>query len=374
MPSIAVMLKPASGLCNMRCRYCFYDDEVAARDVACYGIMSEDVLRAVLARVLDYATDECTIAFQGGEPTLAGLPFFRRLIELERELNVHGASISHALQTNGYALDDAWASFFAEHDFLVGVSIDGDRDIHDANRVDVEGKGTFDRVMASIDLLKRHGVRFNALSVVTEQSARRTQSICRFFDRRGIDYRQFIPCLDPLGEEPGGHAWSLSPEAFELHLKASFNGWHRDAMQGDLRYHRFFVNLLNILDGRPAEACDMCGVCGRQLVVEADGSVYPCDFYMLDEYRLGNLATDSLEQIERARNELGFIQMSAAIKKECAGCRWEGLCRGGCRRYWEPIEGGDAKAPKNRYCEAYRGFFDYAYPKLVDLLALLRGR
>lgn len=373
MPSITVMLKPASGLCTMRCTYCFYADEVAARRVPCCGVMSEDVLRGVLARVLDYATDRCTIAFQGGEPTLAGLPFYRRLIELERELNVHGAAISHALQTNGCDLDDEWAAFFAEHDFLVGVSLDGDRDIHDANRVDVEGRGTFDRVMASIGLLKKHGVRFNILSVVTEQSARRTQSTGRFFERRGLDFQQYIPCLDPLDEEPGGHAWSLTSDGFEQHLKTSFDQWYRAAQRGELRYHRFFVNLLNLMDGQRPEACDLCGACSRQLVVEADGSVYPCDFYMRDEYRLGNLATDTLDEIERARDELGFVQASAALKASCAGCTWERLCRGGCRRYWEPL-GGEAQAPRNRFCDAYKSFFAYAYPKLSCLLGQLRGK
>lgn len=371
MPSITVMLKPASGLCNMRCSYCFYLDEVAARDVGCRGVMSEETLRAVLSKVLAYATDECTVAFQGGEPTLAGLAFFERCLELERELNVNGARISHSLQTNGLGLGEEWARFFAEHDFLVGVSLDGDREVHDANRVDAAGAGTFDRVMAFIGMLRKHGVRFNVLSVVTDQAARATQRTCSFFARRGIDFQQSIPCLDPLGEEPGENPWSLTPEGLEQHLRQSFNFWYREAMGGTVRYHRYFFNLLGILDGKPPEACDLCGVCSRQLVVEADGSVYPCDFYMLDEYCLGNLRTDELADIERARDEIGFVQESVELKKACRGCPCEALCRGGCRRTWVPDSDGRMR---NYYCKAYRNFLTYAYPKLNDVRMVLRGR
>lgn len=365
MPSISVMMKPASSLCNMRCSYCFYADEAAARDVPCYGIMSEEILAAVLRRVLGYATEECTIAFQGGEPTLAGLSFFERCIALESELNVHGARISHSLQTNGLGIDEEWASFFAEHDFLVGVSLDGDRAMHDANRIDAEGKGTFDRVMRGIGLLERHRVRFNVLTVVTEQCARRTTRAIRFFDRRGLTCRQFIACLDPMGERPGGRPWSLTPQGYERHLRASFDEWYARALDGELTYNRMFVNLLNMLDGHEPEACDMRGSCSRQLVVEADGGVYPCDFYMTDEYRLGNMATDTLEQIERRREELGFVRRSREIRRACAGCEWERICRGGCRRNWETAEGG---ASRNFFCDAYKGFFSYALPKLAVLL------
>ena len=158
MPAITVMLKPASGLCNMRCRYCFYADEQKNRSVPNYGIMSEEVLRAVLTRVLDYADGECTIAFQGGEPTCAGLPFFQRVVELEQELNHKHVVIHNAIQTNGYVIDDTWAQFFSDNHFLVGISLDGPKELHDLNRLDGKGNGTYNRVLRAISILKKHCV------------------------------------------------------------------------------------------------------------------------------------------------------------------------------------------------------------------------
>lgn len=372
MSSISVMLKPASGICNMRCKYCFYADEQQNREIPSYGIMSEEVLRAVLARVLDYADRECTIAFQGGEPTCAGLPFFRKVVELERELNKKGVTIHNAIQTNGYLIDDDWASFFAEHRFLVGVSLDGPKDIHDLNRLDGAGKGTYNRVMKAIACLKKHGAEFNILTVVTSTTCRSIRKIYHFFRRSGFDYQQYIPCLDPLGEERGGHPYSLTSQAYAQYLKDLFDCWYEDASRGTLLYNRYFTNLLLILTGRRPEACGMTGLCGRQYVVEADGGVYPCDFYMLDEWRLGNFLTDTVEDIDRKREELGFIQMSAQANEACQACQWWPLCRGGCRRDREPMV--DGVLQQNYFCQAYQDFFSYAYPRLARLAqAVERG-
>ncbi len=147
------MLKPSSGLCNMRCSYCFYTDEMRKRKTASYGMMTADVLECVIRKALAATTVQCTIAFQGGEPTLAGIPFFRAAVRFATQHNPNGCEISYALQTNGLLLDDEWCAFLAENHFLVGVSLDGTQDLHDANRPDANGEGTFERVMASIHLL-----------------------------------------------------------------------------------------------------------------------------------------------------------------------------------------------------------------------------
>lgn len=365
MPAITVMLKPASGLCNMRCRYCFYADEQKNRSVPSYGLMSEEVLRAVLTRVLEYADGECTIAFQGGEPTCAGLPFFRRVVELEQKLNHKEVAIHNAIQTNGYVIDDEWAQFLADNHFLVGVSLDGPREIHDLNRLDAKGNGTYNRVMRAIATLKKHGAEFNILTVVTSATCRSIRKTYSFFQRNGLDYQQYIPCLDPLGEERGGHDYSLTCEAFGQYLKDLFDCWYEDARKGRLTYNRYFTNLLLILTRQQPEACGMLGQCGRQYVVEADGSVYPCDFYMLDEWKLGNFLTDTVEDVDRRRDALGFIQMSIDVNQTCQKCKWFPLCRGGCRRDREPMV--DGKLQKNYFCEAYSQFFEYAYPRLAQV-------
>ncbi len=369
MQIMAVMLKPASGLCNMRCRYCFYADEAAKRETADYGMMSVETLRAVLTRALAETTRAITIAFQGGEPTLAGLPFFEQAVRICKEANVNRCDVSFALQTNGLAIDDAWCTFLAENHFLVGVSLDGPKELHDANRVDAAGRGTYSRVMHALQLLRSRGVDTNILSVVTAQAARSVRKSYGFFARSGLNYQQYIPCLDPLGEPRGQHPWSLTPERFEQYLKTAFDCWAQDAMRGQKRYHRYFDNLLLLLDRRPPEACGMLGVCGMQYVVEADGSVYPCDFYMLDAYRLGNLNTDSFAQLDAKRKELGFIEQSAVVDDACKTCRWAFLCRGGCRRDRDDFAGGIGR---NYYCGAYAHFFEYAWPRLQTVYRMLK--
>ncbi len=369
-PSIHIMLKPASGLCNLRCKYCFYADETQKREVASYGRMSLDTLRNVLKKTLEESEKQVTIAFQGGEPTLAGLAFFQQAVELVHQLNHHHCTVSYALQTNGILLDDEWCRFFAQNQFLIGVSLDGSKEFHDRNRVDAEGKGTYSRVMRAIQLLKKHQVDFNILTVLTGEICRNYRKIYGFYDRNGLEFQQYILCLDPIGEKRGGHVWSLTPQRFEEYLKTAFDCWYQDAMRGQKKYHRYFDNLLFLLNGQQPEACGMGGVCGMQYVVEADGSVYPCDFYMLDNWRLGNLNTDDFEQLDRERSRLGFIAQSAVPDPQCRVCRWRFLCRGGCRRDRDYFEEG---LLRNYYCSAYQNFFPYALPRLEQVYARMRG-
>nr|WP_302819989.1 anaerobic sulfatase maturase [Ruthenibacterium lactatiformans] len=372
MREIHVMLKPASGLCNMQCRYCFYADETSKRNTANFGIMSFDTLHSVLEKVLREVTHSCTIAFQGGEPTLAGLSFFRQAVSICKGKNVNRCKISFALQTNGLLIDDEWCEFLAENHFLVGISLDGPKELHDANRIDTVGKGTYSRVMHALQLLKSHGIDTNILTVVTADTAKNYRKAYNFFTRSGFDYQQYIPCLDPLDEPRGKQPWSLTPEQFEKYLKTAFDCWYQDAMRGQKRYHRYFDNLLLMLNGQLPEACGMLGICGMQYVVEADGSVYPCDFYMLDQYRLGNFNTDTLAQIDTKRKEIGFVEQSCEKDKKCKTCRWYQLCRGGCRRDRDYYQDGIGR---NYYCTAYAHFFEYAWPKFGVLYEkMMRGR
>ena len=368
MPPLSVMLKPASGLCNLRCKYCFYADEAANRETASYGFMSEDTLEEILKRTLAFAEGSCAIVFQGGEPTLAGLDFFRKAVALEEKWNVNNVKISNSIQTNGVLLNREWAEFFREHDFLVGISLDGNRRVHDANRLDAAGEGTFAQVTGAINLLKEYKVEFNVLAVVTRQSVSQIRNIYQFFARSGVEFQQYIPCLDPLNRMPGEESYSLNEELYEKFLKDLFDCWYPEARQGKLRYVRYFIGLMNLIAGNPPGVCEMNGVCSRQYVVEADGSVYPCDFYMLDEWRLGNLTTDTFEQLEQKRTELAFIEASRVYPEQCRKCKWAPLCRGGCRR--DRLVGENGQLEQNRYCKAFRGFFEYAYPKLAELVRM----
>lgn len=360
MPPLQMMLKPVSGDCNMRCAYCFYRDIAENRGVRSFGRMSEDTLAAVIEKALGHATGDCSFAFQGGEPTLAGLEFFRKVVELQKKYNTKKLPIHNAIQTNGLAMNEEWAAFFAEHHFLVGLSVDGAKELHDSQRLDAQRKGTHSRVMQAARLLEKAGAEFNVLCVVTRQTARNCVKTYRFFKNSGMRYLQFIPCLDGISEERGCHPYSLKPEDYARFLKTLFDLWFEDLRKNDYVYVRYFENLAGILNGEMPESCTLRGTCTVQYVVEADGGVYPCDFYMMDGYRLGNLITDGFGALEKRRAGLRFIEQSQEFSENCKGCEWFALCRGGCRR---DRVGTDAGAG-NYYCGSYREFFAYAYPRL----------
>lgn len=374
MPALSLLIKPASGNCNMRCRYCFYADELDNREIRSYGKMSVDTMHTIVEKAMEYGDYECTIAFQGGEPTLAGLDFYRDLVayvtahENPKKLKIH-----YALQTNGYLINEEWAAFLGENHFLVGVSLDGLKEIHDRYRLDAAGKGTYQRVISAIRLLEKHQVEYNILTVVTAATARNGQKIYNYFKKNHFGYQQYIECLDPIGEEPGQHEYSLTPEKYGEFLKSMFDAWYLDMRSGTYVYNRYFENLMMIMAGQQPESCNMRGVCGKQWVFEADGSVYPCDFYALDQWRLGNIQENSFEEMDEKRDGLGFIQWSMRQQEDCQKCRWFGLCRNGCRRNREPVTAEHTN--RNYFCKSYQMFFEYAYPRLTEIYQLyMAGR
>ncbi|MCL2700353.1 MAG: anaerobic sulfatase maturase [Phycisphaerae bacterium] len=369
MPPISVLIKPASGLCNLRCRYCFYCDEMAKRDQASFGVMSHETLDVLTEKVLAFAHGQCTFGFQGGEPTLAGLEFFESVIHLQKQYNVHDVQIQNTIQTNGYAVTEPWATFFANHKFLVGLSLDGLEEHHNINRVNVAGEGTFGRVMATAGLFDRLNVDYNILTVVNRQTARDINRIYHFYKERGFRYLQFIPCLDPLGEEPGGQAFSLTPEDYGLFLRELFDLWYDDWCKQQQPYIRMFENYLAHMVGVATESCDMRGTCQNQYVIEADGSVYPCDFYVLDECRLGSILTDGILGLHG--NSARFVDASRGWPDRCKACEFFRLCRGGCRR--NRIVDGAGKS-NNYFCSAYKQFLSHSIKRLKEIAAnLCRG-
>ncbi len=372
MPPLNILIKPASGNCNMRCRYCFYADEQENRSVSSRGIMSGDTMHRIMDQAVEYADGYCTVAFQGGEPTLAGLGFYEDLAEYMAGLaNPKKIRFQYAIQTNGLGIDEQWAKFWAKNNYLVGVSLDGPKEIHDKYRKDGAGKGTYNRIMSGIHVLEKYHVDYNILTVVTSASARSGQKIYNFFKKNKMEYQQYIECLDPLGETPGGQEFSLTPKHYEAFLKSLFDAWYLDVKAGRAVYNRYFDNLMLILDGRMPESCNMRGICGRQWVIEADGSTYPCDFYALDQWLMGNIREDSFEAMDKRRDELGFVRWSEKIHEGCGQCRWLNLCRGGCRRNREPVT--EDSTGKNYFCDAYKGFFEYAYPRLEEVYQGLRS-
>ncbi len=355
------MVKPASSACEMRCAYCFYRDEAAHRQVPNRGVMSPEVLERTVAAAMSAAEGSCTFLFQGGEPTLAGLDFYREFLKIENKYARPDLQVYHSLQTNGLTIDETWVKFLAENRFLTGLSLDGPARLHDLHRRDAEGRGTFRRAMRAAGLLQRAGVELNILCVVTGQVARQPEQVYRFFTGRGFRRLQFIPCLEPLDSLSGGREYSLPPQDYGEFLVRVFDLWFRDLLEGRCVSVRHLDNWIGILLGLPPEACNMVGRCSVGFTVESDGAVYPCDFYALDEWRLGNVMTGSLEDMAQSQTARQFVEASCPGPEECHACRYYPLCRNGCRR--ERIYTRDGPG-KTALCAAYRYFFT----KREDLL------
>ncbi len=361
MPPITLLVKPASSLCNMACAYCFYADVSEHRLSRSFGVMQKDTLEALIRRAFQFADGFVSFAFQGGEPTLAGLPFFQTVVELERKYNARGLRVQNALQTNGLLLDDAFCAFLAQNGFLTGLSMDGTEDIHDALRKDARLQGTYARVRDAARRMQKHGAEFNILCVVSASVAR---APARVFDAlREYRYLQFIPCLDALSGERGAHA--LSARDYGEFLKTLFDQYYDAWRAGAYVSVRDFDNYILRLRGELPEACGMQGACQHNFVIEADGGVYPCDFYVLDEWRMGNIREHSLARLAKSAVADRFIEVSRHEDEGCKACRYRALCRGGCRRHREPFVSG---APgRNVFCESYKALFEHAFPRMLEM-------
>lgn len=361
MPPLTVMIKPASGLCNLRCTYCFYADVAAHREEASYGIMNADTLETLMRRAFAYAEGQLTFMFQGGEPTLAGKDFFRRYLSLLKKYNTRRLPVHSAIQTNGYALDREWCDIFREGRFLVGVSVDGTQQTHDACRITASGAPTYARIAENLALLRQENIDYNILCVVTEQIASQPRAI--FEALKEHVFLQFIPCLDDF--EGARKDYSLTPQSYGRFLIETFDLYEQSFRAGKPVSIRTFDNWIAMTLGYPPENCGMSGRCGNYYLIEADGSAYPCDFYVLDSWRLGSILESSFFKLDKSPVGARFREESIPLPETCRQCRWLALCRGGCKRDREPVVNG---APAlNRLCESNRMFFEARYPQLRAL-------
>jgi len=366
MKTVNLMLKPASALCNLRCKYCFYADVSAMRQIPSQGIMSRETVEAIL-RSLEAELergDYVHFAFQGGEPTLAGLAFFENFVS--RVAQWQGIRVTYALQTNGMVLDEAWCRFLKAHRFLVGLSLDLLPGAHDLVRVDAAGCGTYRQVTACLELLKRCGVEHNVLCTLTSTVARHPKQVWDALCRLGIDYVQFTPCLGPLDGTASPYA--LTPQLFASFYTRLFSLWYADFQKGKRRSIKLFDDVVNLMVlGKPT-GCGMDGICRPQLVVEADGSVYPCDFYCVDTFRLGDLRTQPVSQLLRAPALDAFLRRPHEMPRLCGGCPYRTFCAGGCKRMQRQICCA-ADAP---FC-GYQSFLKQCGQPLAQLARQIRS-
>lgn len=352
MPPLSLMIKPASSLCNLSCEYCFYRDVSEHREHLGFGIMQKDVAEILIRKALDYAQGESiTFAFQGGEPTLAGLDFFRFFTETVNRLNTKKSKIYYGMQTNGTVIDGEWADFLRENEFLVGLSLDGDFD-GNKFRKRPDGQNAFYKILSTAELLKRRNVDFNILTVLTGFCADNGEKIYKYFRSKGFRYLQFIPCLRPFDSDEQSELYMTAEQYADFLIKV-FNLYVKDYVRHDYMSIRQFDNWVRLYLGHPTEQCGIKGHCSHQFVAEANGNIYPCDFYCTDEYYLGNIADTDFLTMEKSDTARQFIRESLKVPERCKTCNVYGMCRaGGCKRTQQSED----------YCKAYKRFFNACLP------------
>lgn len=353
---ISVMLKPASSNCNLACEYCFYHSLSSKRTDFSKGFMSDDTAKRVVDSALEFAdSTDVYFTFQGGEPLLCSLDFYKNFVSYVKKSNKKGSNVHYCLQTNGTLINDEFALFFKENGFLIGVSLDGDKEVN-KYRIYPNGKSSFDDILKGIDILKKHNVSFNVLSVLTKNTALNFRKAYRFFKSNDLKYIQFIVGLKPFGEKEND--MYMNNDDYAYFLTKGFNIYYNDYLRGDFVSIRTFDNYISLINGNNAEQCGMNGFCSNQFVVEGDGSVYPCDFYCTDEWLLGNINESSFKQMYKTSKCVEFIKSSFKLDEKCKECKYFYICRGGgCRRNRESSD----------YCLAYRQFFSQCEDKLKTL-------
>lgn len=320
------LIKPASSLCNMNCKYCFYSDVSCNRENYSKGIMSYDLVSVLVEKAMSDAK-EITFAFQGGEPTLAGIDYFQYFINCVNKHRNHHI-IHYALQTNGINLNKEWLDLFEENNFLVGISIDGNKKVHDHVRLKRK-EGTFDKIINNIHQIQKRNIDYNILTVVTSQMVPFAKEVYEFYKKQNFQYIQFIPCLPELDDTT---EYCLSPQGFYQFYHQIFSLWYEDLKKGHYISISLFEDLLMIFSNHYPRTCGMLGNCQLQLIIEGDGSIYPCDFYALDEYCLGNIKYDSIDDIKNSIQGKNFIKQRKRYSKVCQQCMFKNICHGQCKR------------------------------------------
>lgn len=326
----SILIKPASAVCNLDCAYCFYLD----RDADPYKAlparrMTMETLERLVDTFLFYSYPSSVFAFQGGEPTLAGLPFFEKLVEFQQHYGRNGQQVSNSMQTNAVLLDRNWCNLFRSYNWLLGVSLDGPEDVHDLYRYNKGGEPTWRKVIDSVEMLQQEKVDFNILCVLSQANIDKPRELYRFFKSLGIDNVQYIPLAE---FEAGGSPmpFTITPEQYGRFLCETFDAWWPDRRKMRIR---FFDNIAEAVAGQKPGTCTMHETCDSYVVVEYNGDIYPCDFFVEKEWKLGNITLDSWAEVSRRARRYNFASKKTLAHPECQVCEYQSICHGGCPKF-----------------------------------------
>jgi uncharacterized protein len=393
IPAFHVMAKPIGPLCNLDCKYCFYLEKQKLFPSNEHFKITEEVLEAYVRQYIQQQNvPEITFAWQGGEPTLLGIDFFRKAVALQRQYS-NGKRVNNALQTNGTLLNDEWCEFLAKNQFLVGLSVDGSPKLHDTYRVDKNGAPTYERVAHGLKFLKKHGVEFNTLTVVNRANSRKPLEVYRFLKQIGSGFIQFIPLVERLADDEAKRLglnlatpprvdqegevrlpvteWSLEPKAYGEFLVAIFDEWVREDV-GKVFVQLFDVTLGNTMGIGPG-LCMFSPTCGTAVAMEHNGDIYSCDHYVYPHYKLGNVLNQTLGEMVGSEFQRTFGQnKSDSLPKYCRECEVRFACHGECPKH-RFLRTPDGEAGLNYLCAAYKRFFTHSVPAMQRMASLLRA-
>ena len=390
-----VLAKPSGAVCNLDCTYCFFLSKEALYPESDFR-MADDLLEIYVRQLVESQPQSVTIAWQGGEPTLMGLDFFRRSVKLVEKYRKPGQRVEHTIQTNGTRLDDAWCEFFKQHGFLVGLSVDGPRELHDRYRVDKGGKGTFDQVMRGWELLRKHGVDRNILCTVHAGNAGHPLAVYRFFrDTLGAEFMQFIPIVErvdadmvplanlgwgaraggarPLYRQAGNRVTERSVKAEQLgrFLIDIFDEWVRHDVG------KVYVQLFDVTLGAHVGQYSLCvfaPTCGDAVALEHTGDLYSCDHFVEPDYLLGNIREATMaEMVGSARQRRFGMDKRDTLPKYCRECEVRFACNGGCPKD-RFIATPDGEPGLNYLCAGYKMFFEHVDQPMRMMARLLEAQ
>lgn len=382
--AFASMVKPLGSACNLNCSYCYYLDKAPTIYENRQPLMPLNVLEEYIRQyIVANEVPEVTFVWHGGEPLMAGIEYYKKAIEFQRKY-ASGKAIINSLQTNGLLMNSDWARFFHNNKFLIGLSVDGPRDIHDAYRVNKAGRPSFDKVMAAVSLMKQYGVEYNTLSVVTNLSEGRGAEVYRFLKSIGSRFMQFLPVVEHIipgddnrrpviakpGTEGSGMApWSVSAPGYGRFMTDIFDEWVvRDV--GEYFVQAFDMTLAQWVGAKPG-LCIYSETCGDALVVEHNGDVYSCDHFVYPEYKLGNILETDLSLLYQSPRQFEFgVNKRNTLPRYCMRCKYYFACRGECPKHrFMKTETGEPGL--NALCEGFKHYYQHVEPYMEYMAMLL---
>lgn len=375
MGNFHILAKPTGPICNLDCKYCYYTEKEQDYPKGHSFRMSDDILETYIKEyIMSQDTDEVVFAWQGGEPTLMGIDFFKKAISLQKKY-ADGKQIKNTIQTNGTLLNDGWCEFLAINNFLVGLSLDGPEQIHDQYRIDRGGKPTFKFVMRGLSLLKKHQVEFNVLTCVTKDSAYKPLEIYRFFKEQGIQFIQFIPIVerDPLrmGEQQSAVTpWTVEPQTYGEFLIQIFDEWIRQDI--GVIFIMNFEWAFAAWTGIPSPICIFAEECGAALAMEHNGNLFSCDHYVDPQFQLGNIKDGLINIVNQPLQDAFGKYKRDALPSECINCEFRFACHGECPKN-RFLRSEQDEPGLNYLCASYKKYFKHINPFMKVMKQLLQA-